>query len=228
MNNMNMPMGQPNVGMNMAGRLGPPQFQQQPEQNTLHVTYQDPAWPPNQINEHNRTSDNEQLRMQANLIQGGAQEMEANLQRMTGIQYVLHKSRPPLFVIRKQKRNGPFQVQPLCYYYVLNGIVYQAPDLYSVVNSRLIGAVEPLKTALSSVVDMLQLNSTKGTYSWKFTEPTKRSKKAAEEADTSTEAWNSRPPPTSTAGRACCCGFCRTKCKRANAENAASSDPVQQ
>ncbi|KAI6189032.1 putative ATP-dependent RNA helicase DHX33 [Aphelenchoides besseyi] len=165
-------------------------FPQQPEVlNPLCLTYQNPAWPENQINEHNvlsyfcdpnnthfyeRTSDNEQLRMQANLFQGNPKDLETQLARMTGIQYVLHKSRPPLYVIRKQIRT----ITPLCYYYVLRGIVYQAPDLYSVVNSRIVDAAEPLKTALSNVVDMLQYNPTKGTYSWKFkSEPSKKKRR---------------------------------------------------
>ncbi|KAI6229654.1 Mediator of RNA polymerase II transcription subunit 6 [Aphelenchoides besseyi] len=206
-------MNMNNMQMNMSGRFNQ-SFPQQPEVlNPLCLTYQNPAWPENQINEHNvlsyfcdpnnthfyeRTSDNEQLRMQANLFQGNPKDLETQLARMSGIQYVLYKSRPPLYVIRKQIRTGPLSVTPLCYYYVLRGVVYQAPDLYSVVNSRIVGAAEPLKTALSNVVDMLQYNPTKGTYSWKFkSEPSKKNDEKNDEksettVETESEAWNSR------------------------------------
>lgn len=86
---------------------------------------------------------------------------------MNGIQYVLHSASPPLFVICKHRRNGPMNrkifhcyehsfplVTPLCYYYVLNGVIYQAPDLYTNIQSRLVGAVEPLKKALQQTLEM--------------------------------------------------------------------------
>lgn len=58
---------------------------------------------------------------------------------MTGLEYVLlHVQEPILYVIRKQHRHSPQQATPLADYYIIAGVVYQAPDLASVLNSRLV------------------------------------------------------------------------------------------
>lgn len=58
---------------------------------------------------------------------------------MTGLEYILlHVQEPILYVIRKQHRHSPTQATPLADYYIIAGVVYQAPDLASVVNSRLV------------------------------------------------------------------------------------------
>jgi hypothetical protein len=112
---MNIPGVPGGVPMNMGNR-----FNDFPE-NPLFRTYQNPQVAPNSITpdnvlsyfcDHNnaafydRTSDNEQLRMQNVGLQGYG-IMNEMLSRMTGIQYVLHSSSPPLYVICKQRRNSP-------------------------------------------------------------------------------------------------------------------------
>ena len=58
---------------------------------------------------------------------------------MTGLEYILlHVQEPILYVIRKQHRHSSSQATPLADYYIIAGVVYQAPDLASVVNSRLV------------------------------------------------------------------------------------------
>lgn len=58
---------------------------------------------------------------------------------MTGVEYILlHVQEPILYVIRKQHRHNSNQVTPLADYYIIAGIIYQAPDLASVLNSRLV------------------------------------------------------------------------------------------
>jgi mediator of RNA polymerase II transcription subunit 6 len=58
---------------------------------------------------------------------------------MEGIEYMLlHVQEPVLYVIRKQHRHSNGQVTPLNDYYIIAGVVYQAPDLGSIVNSRLV------------------------------------------------------------------------------------------
>lgn len=58
---------------------------------------------------------------------------------MTGVEYVLlHVQEPILYVIRKQHRHSITELTPLADYYIIAGIVYQAPDLASVFNSRLV------------------------------------------------------------------------------------------
>lgn len=58
---------------------------------------------------------------------------------MPGIEYILlHVQGPILYVIRKQHRHSPTDVTPIADYYIIAGTVYQAPDLASVFNSRLV------------------------------------------------------------------------------------------
>lgn len=58
---------------------------------------------------------------------------------MIGIEYILlHVQGPILYVIRKQHRHSPTDVTPIADYYIIAGTVYQAPDLASVFNSRLV------------------------------------------------------------------------------------------
>lgn len=58
---------------------------------------------------------------------------------MTGLEYILlHVQEPILYVIRKQHRHSPTLAAPLADYYIIAGVVYQAPDLGSVVSSRLV------------------------------------------------------------------------------------------
>lgn len=58
---------------------------------------------------------------------------------MNGVEYILlHVQGPILYVIRKQHRHSPSDVTPIADYYIIAGTVYQAPDLASVFNSRLV------------------------------------------------------------------------------------------
>lgn len=58
---------------------------------------------------------------------------------MTGLEYiVLHVQEPILYVIRKQHRHSMEQTTPIADYYIIAGVVYQAPDLASVISSRLV------------------------------------------------------------------------------------------
>ena len=58
---------------------------------------------------------------------------------MTGLEYLLNEViEPNLFVIRKQKRDSPEKVTPMLTYYVLDGSIYQAPQLCNVFNARIV------------------------------------------------------------------------------------------
>lgn len=58
---------------------------------------------------------------------------------MQGIEYcLLHAQDPILYIIRKQHRYSPTQVNPLSCYHIIAGQVFQTPDLGSVINSRLV------------------------------------------------------------------------------------------
>lgn len=89
---------------------------------------------------------------------------------MTGIEYiVLHAQDPILYVIRKQNRHspGPSGAVPITDYYIIAGYVYQAPDLNSVINSRLMTAVHHLQSAFDETLTYMRYHPTRG-YSWEF------------------------------------------------------------
>ena len=81
---------------------------------------------------------------------------------MTGIEYsLLLVQEPILYIIRKVHRQSPdkckhagsfhnyclflfaITVVPLAYFYILGGVVYQCPDLHSLLNSRLVSKNDP-------------------------------------------------------------------------------------
>lgn len=60
---------------------------------------------------------------------------------MTGNEYMLSEvMEPHLFVIRKQKRDGPEKVTPMLTYYILDGSIYQAPQLCNVFAARIVSS----------------------------------------------------------------------------------------
>ncbi len=115
---------------------------------------------------YDRTCNNEVLKMQ--------RASPEQLQNMQGVEFcLLHVQDPILYVVRKQHRHSPTQVlctlcmlhaagmtymillpplpppqvTPIADYYIIAGTVYQAPDLGSVLNSRLISTVNHLQAA---------------------------------------------------------------------------------
>ncbi len=54
---------------------------------------------------------------------------------------LLHVQEPILYVIRKQHRHSATVVTPLADFYIIAGVVYQAPDLGSVINSRIVSQI---------------------------------------------------------------------------------------
>ncbi|KAL2609253.1 hypothetical protein R1flu_027826 [Riccia fluitans] len=101
---------------------------------------------------YDRTCNNEQLRMrQIHPLD------PSHLTKMTGIEYILHEAMEPhLFVIRKQKREGPEKITVMSAYYVLDGSIYQAPQLYSVIGSRAVRAIYHISQAFSQAASKLE------------------------------------------------------------------------
>lgn len=96
--------------------------------------------------------------------------------KMTGKEYILlHVQEPVLYIIRKQDRLGPDSATPLEDYYVLAGVVYQAPDLNSILQSRVLNSALNLKSALEEFQSISTFNSSTG-HSWKFQQASKTSK----------------------------------------------------
>ncbi|XP_029187375.2 mediator of RNA polymerase II transcription subunit 6-like [Acropora muricata] len=147
----------------------------EPSESQLGLSWHDSAWipvlNPGNVLEYfsqrtnpfyDRTCNNEVVKMQ--------RLDPSTLQTMTGIEYeVLHVQDPILYVIRKQHRISPTQVTPMADYYMLAGIVYQAPDLCSVFNSRLLSALHHIQAAFSEASSYSRYHPSKG-YWWQFKE----------------------------------------------------------
>ncbi|XP_068729226.1 mediator of RNA polymerase II transcription subunit 6-like [Montipora capricornis] len=136
---------------------------------------------------YDRTCNNEVVKMQ--------RLDPSTLQTMTGIEYeVLHVQEPILYVIRKQHRISPTQVTPIADYYVLAGVVYQAPDLCSVINSRLLSALHHIQAAFSEASSYSRYHPSKG-YWWQFKE--KQQQKLNGAKDKNNEKTKSTKDPNS-------------------------------
>jgi len=143
--------------------------------NLLAISWHDSAWIPvlNQQNVmdyfsersnpfYDRTCNNEILKMQKLGV------ADVQLHNMQGAEYVLlHVQEPILYVIRKQIRHSPNQMTPVCDYYVIAGVVYQAPDLGSVMNSRLLSGVSHLQSAFEEARGYSKYHPSRG-YWWDF------------------------------------------------------------
>nr|XP_011434229.2 mediator of RNA polymerase II transcription subunit 6 isoform X1 [Crassostrea gigas] len=102
---------------------------------------------------------------------------QEQLNNMVGIEFILlHVQEPILYVIRKQHRFSPTQVTPLADYYIVNGVVHLAPDLYSVINARLLNTVSSLQSAFDEAMSYSRYHPSKG-YSWEFSEKEEPEKK---------------------------------------------------
>ncbi len=86
---------------------------------------------------YDRRSCNEELRMQ------GVKDIRLeHVEGLRGVQYLAeevpgHSPEEPIFVVQKLLRSAKEQTQILDVYYVLSGMVYQAPTIFSVLNARL-------------------------------------------------------------------------------------------
>lgn len=99
-----------------------------------------------------------------------------HLSQMTGVEYILlHAQEPILFIIRKQQRQSPTQVIPLADYYIIAGVIYQAPDLGSVINSRVLSAVHGIQSAFDEAMSYCRYHPSKG-YWWHFKDQEERDK----------------------------------------------------
>ena len=107
---------------------------------------------------YDRTCNNERLKMQRLALD--------QLKNMRGVEYELMpnvaKQLPQqLFLIRKQRRSGRTQVKPLAMYYVLDGTIYQAPNIHAMLTSRLVKPINMLCVTLCCL-EVLML----GVFNW--------------------------------------------------------------
>lgn len=88
---------------------------------------------------------------------------------MSGVEYILlHVQEPILYVIRKQHRHSPENVTPLADYYIIAGIVYQAPNLENVFSSRILSTVQHLQSAFEESSSYARYHPNNKGYSWDF------------------------------------------------------------
>ena len=163
----------------MGGMGGPPMGgpmmdpKQLNSENKLTISWVDSSWIPHLSSEnvmtyfsdrrnpfYDATCNNEVLKMQQRSLD--------QLANMPGIEYcLLYVQEPILYVIRKQNRHSPTHVTPISDYYIVAGTIYQAPDLGSVVNSRLLSAVSHLQSAFDEARGYAKYQPNKG-YWWDF------------------------------------------------------------
>jgi hypothetical protein len=96
-------------------------------------------------------------------------ELHGFLIKMKGIEYdVIHTNIEPrsCFIIRKQKRMSITDIVPMAIYYIIEGTIYQAPDFYSVLGSRMMSSLFHLDQAFNILVNAYVFQPFKG-YSWK-------------------------------------------------------------
>ncbi|BFG24347.1 hypothetical protein CerSpe_106210 [Prunus speciosa] len=81
----------------------------------------------------------------------------SHLSKMTGTEYSLNEvMEPHLFVFRKQKRDSPEKVTPMLTYYVLDGTIYQAPQLCNVFAARIGRALYYISKAFTTAASKLE------------------------------------------------------------------------
>ncbi|XP_078263247.1 mediator of RNA polymerase II transcription subunit 6 isoform X1 [Rhinoraja longicauda] len=149
--------------------------------NLLGISWVDSAWIPilnpgnvlDYFSErsnpfYDRTCNNEVVKMQRLSLD--------HLHNMTGLEYILlHAQEPILYIIRKQHRHSPTQATPLADYYIIAGVVYQAPDLGSVLNSRMLTAIHAVQSAFDESMSYCRYHPSKG-YWWHFKDQEERDK----------------------------------------------------
>jgi mediator of RNA polymerase II transcription subunit 6 len=121
--------------------------------NVLEYFYESPFFDP--------TSNNQLIR-----TQGVAPE---HMKGMVGMEYVLDElnmCEPHLYVIKKQHRESPRKSELLEIYYVIDGIIYQSPDLLQLFRSRISKASYYLGTSFSELQGTTSYTSKQGRKCW--------------------------------------------------------------
>lgn len=89
--------------------------------------------------------------------------LERELSKMTGIEYVLaYLQEPDFWVIKKQNRLGPQQVQVLQDYYIIGANVYQSPTIFRIVQSRIMAASYHLSDTLDQLHKLTEFQPAQG------------------------------------------------------------------
>ncbi|KAI4520498.1 MED6-domain-containing protein [Schizophyllum commune Loenen D] len=99
---------------------------------------------------YDRGCNNEILRMQTFATGEQINLLRTDkLKSLKGVEYMLVRSEPPsLFIIHKQERLFEEEVKPLQVYFIINGNVYQAPDVHTVLSNRLLTTLHSLQNTM--------------------------------------------------------------------------------
>ncbi|GBB91726.1 hypothetical protein RclHR1_01910010 [Rhizophagus clarus] len=125
--------------------------------NVLDYFAESPFWD-NQCN-------NAILKMQTQY--NDLKDLNVDLKKMKGIEFqVVHEKAPVLWVIRKQNRLTEWTVSPIATYYILNNNIYQAPDLYSIIGTRILTSLYYLHIAFNTAQQEVEFHPATG-YTWK-------------------------------------------------------------
>ncbi|GCF01369.1 mediator of RNA polymerase II transcription subunit 6 [Zygosaccharomyces mellis] len=89
--------------------------------------------------------------------------LERELSKMKGLEYVVGYIREPDFwVIKKQDRLSPYQVQVLQDYYIIGANVYQSPSVFRIVQSRLMSTSFHLSSTLEKLHSLAEFSPSQG------------------------------------------------------------------
>ncbi|KAF9093555.1 Mediator of RNA polymerase II transcription subunit 6 [Mortierella sp. AD031] len=126
-------------------------------ENVLDYFAQSPFWDP--------ACNNAVIRMQTQFNNLG--EMTEMLKDKTGVEFALiHERYPSLFIIQKQERRSRDWVIPMIRYYVLQGSIYQCPDLQTLLSNRVLGSLHHVESAFNEARTMTEFHPSTG-YHWK-------------------------------------------------------------
>ncbi|KAI8321204.1 MED6-domain-containing protein [Martensiomyces pterosporus] len=138
-------------------------------ENVLDYFSLSPFWDP--------SSNNAILRMQTQFNE--LQKSSLDLRQMTGVEFaVTHQEPPALFIITKQRRSNATRATPISIYYVVNGNIYEAPTLYSILSTRMLSSIKHVEDAFEIASKHAEFHPSIG-YSWKETTEQKKARKAA-------------------------------------------------
>ncbi|KAL0950800.1 hypothetical protein HGRIS_007565 [Hohenbuehelia grisea] len=141
---------------------------------------------------------------QAQGLRGWNPEQDEQLKRFTGLEFSLVYRNPPLFwVIHKRERISPDEVRVLNVYFIMNDIIIPAPNIYSVISSRLYSTVSALQTSLDTLRSYRPDYTPHTGYVWPIGEPAfsdAATKNKKQETDTPGASANTESDMAASAG----------------------------
>ncbi|CAN0411293.1 unnamed protein product [Ectocarpus sp. 12 AP-2014] len=88
-----------------------------------------------------------------------------------------------LFVIKKQVRKSPSSVEVQAIYYIMEGVIYQAPTVQKLIKSRLNKFTHHLNNAFVELSKLAKLRDSGGGYDWAWQKEAKDLQEKAEAAE---------------------------------------------